>query len=233
MTAPARTSAPTVRLPSGRPTPAGTRRGTGRGAGSLRLVPPRLPARIARARRTPFVAVVVGLLALGLLGMLALNTVLAQDAFRLHALQVQGKVLADREQALQTSVDALQAPRALASRAEAFGMVPGGAPDFLRMPDGVLLGADQAPPGAAQPDLVGKSVVPAPAPAAAADAAQAARSEAADEAQRSADGTAGTTTGTGTSAGTGTGSITGTGTSDSTDRTSSRSTTGTTSGSTR
>jgi len=115
-----------------------------RRAGSLRLVPP-APSRAARA---PFVAVVVGLLALGLLGLLALNTSLAESSFRLHALQGQAKVLAEQEQVLRQEVEALQAPEALAGRAEALGMVPGGPPAFLRLSDGEVLGSASPAPAA-------------------------------------------------------------------------------------
>ena len=144
--------------------------------GSLRLVPPR-----SAARRAPFVAVVVALLAVGLLGLLALNTVLAHDAFRLHELQVEGKQLAEREQALLTEVESLQAPRSLADRAEGMGMVQGGPPSFLRLPDGAVLGEGAAGVVAPQPDLVGGSAVP-PAPAAA--EAQTEQAEQAEEQQQ-------------------------------------------------
>ncbi|MCA1710107.1 MAG: hypothetical protein LC789_00095 [Actinobacteria bacterium] len=106
----------------------------------LRLV----AARRSSAARTPFVVVVVLILLGGLLGLLALNTVLAQDAFTLHALQVQSRQLADREQALQREVADLQSPRSLAARATALGMVPGGPPAFLRLSDGKVLGAPVA-----------------------------------------------------------------------------------------
>ena len=109
----------------------------------LRLV----AARRSSAARTPFVLVVVLILVTGLLGLLALNTVLAQDAFKLHALQVSSRVLADREQALQRQVADLQSPQSLAARATRLGMVQGGPPAFLRLPDGTVLGAPE--PGAA------------------------------------------------------------------------------------
>jgi hypothetical protein len=119
-------------------------------SGYLRLV----TARRSSAARAPFVAAVVVILAAGLLGLLLLNTVLAQDAFRLHALQLQGHVLADQEQSLQREVEALQSPQSLAARASAMGMVPGGPRAFLRLSDGKVLGVavpGQAPVVAAPP----------------------------------------------------------------------------------
>jgi len=101
-----------------------------------------VPASRSRVGRTPFVAVVVSLLAAGLLGLLVLNTVLAQDAFRLHTLKEQARTLEDREQVLQREVEALRAPQALAARAAGLGMVQAGPPAFLRLPDGAVLGAE-------------------------------------------------------------------------------------------
>jgi cell division protein FtsB len=121
---------------------------------ALRLV----PTRRTSAPRAPFLAVVVVLLAGGLLGLLALNTALAQDAFRLHALTKQGKELADREQALAREVETLRTPRNLAARARELGMVEAEAPAFLRLPDGAVLGAElpaPAPPPAPAPAAPG------------------------------------------------------------------------------
>lgn len=147
------------------PAPAPTARG------SLRIVPTRDPV-TAKAARAPFVIVVVAMLAAGLLGLLALNTLLAQDAFHLHELQASGKALDEREQALEKEVEALQAPASLASRATALGMVPGGPPAFLRLPDGAVLGqADpQTPEAPVVPPLV-STAKPLPQPAGAVTAA--------------------------------------------------------------
>jgi hypothetical protein len=112
--------------------------------------------RRSSAARAPFIAVVVLILAFGLLGLLLLNTVLAQDAFRLHTLQLQGHVLADSEQSLQREVELLQSPASLASRAGALGMVPGGPPAFLRLSDGKVIGT--ALPGQAPLPVVAAPV---------------------------------------------------------------------------
>ena len=135
-------------------------RATARSTGYLRLV----AARRSSAARAPFIAVVVLILAVGLLGLLLLNTVLAQDAFKLHALQVQGRVLADQEQSLQRDVERLQSPQSLAARATAQGMVPGGTRAFLRLSDGKVLGV--ALPGEAPPPPVVHAAPPAAATAA-------------------------------------------------------------------
>ncbi len=113
--------------------------------------------------RAPFAFAVVALLVTGLIGLLVLNTVLAKDAFRLHALQVDGRELADTEQVLTREVESLRAPAALAEKAAAMGMVQAGPPAFLRLPDGAVLGS-------AEPALLPEPA-PEPAPAPEAQAA--------------------------------------------------------------
>ena len=132
-------TATSVRVPAPATPPPGARR-----AAPLWLV----PQRRSTAAKAPFVVAVVGLLVAGLLGLLLLNTIVAQDAFRLHDLQKQGRLLADREQELAKQVQGLQAPGSLSDHAIALGMVPGGPPVFLRLPDGAVLGAVTAPSAA-------------------------------------------------------------------------------------
>ena len=148
-----------------RTTPRTLERGTER-TGARRPALELVPAAGSRTRRLPFAAVVVALLAGGLLGLLVLNTVLAQDAFRLHTLKTQSRELEDREQALQREVEALRAPQALAARAGALGMVQAGPPAFLRLPDGAVLGAETAAESAGTagtPEAAAARQAPAPA----------------------------------------------------------------------
>jgi hypothetical protein len=84
--------------------------------------------------------VLVVLLVGGLLGLLLLNTLVAQDSFALHDLSAQSRQLQLREQQLASQLEDLQAPEQLAERASKLGMVPGGPPAFLRLPDGRVLG---------------------------------------------------------------------------------------------
>lgn len=102
----------------------------------LSVVPVREPQ-----PRAPFAFAIVALMVTGLIGLLVLNTVLGKDAFRLYALQVEGRKLADAEQVLTREVEALRAPSALAEKAAAMGMVQAGPPAFLRLPDGAVLGS--------------------------------------------------------------------------------------------
>ena len=107
---------------------------------ALSLVAPRR----AHLHGAPFVAVLVSMLVAGLLGLLVLNTVLAQGSFALFGLRTDNRVLADREQSLLREVEALRSPQALAARATEMGMVQGAVPAFLRLSDGVVLGTDVA-----------------------------------------------------------------------------------------
>jgi hypothetical protein len=100
-----------------------------------------LPAarRAGTARRTPFVVLVVVLLASGLIGLLVLNSAVNQGSFQLTKLQHDTDRLTDEQQELQQDVDRFSDPRELSRRAEKLGMVPGGNPAFLT-PDGRLRG---------------------------------------------------------------------------------------------
>jgi outer membrane biosynthesis protein TonB len=123
----------------------------------LSLVPPP-----GRARRAPFVVLVLVLLASGLVGLLLLNTASAQDAFRLHALQSEQATLEQQRQAYARSDDGLSDPARLAARARALGLVPGGTPVFLAPGQPIPKGAIRIG------DLVyvpGAVPVPPPAPA--------------------------------------------------------------------
>ncbi|HVF19956.1 MAG TPA: hypothetical protein VNA14_06915 [Mycobacteriales bacterium] len=137
----------------------------------LVLVPPS-PWRPARA---PFVLLSLVVVLLGLLGLLVLNTVLAQDSFRRHDLERELALLSEREAALSRDVAALESPERLAQVATQMGLVPAGAPAFIRLSDGALVGVPSvataapvtpAPVGSAAPKPAGKpagSVAPKPA----------------------------------------------------------------------
>jgi hypothetical protein len=99
--------------------------------GRLRLAPAptRRPSRTASApgRREAAYAVTLGLiLGLGVLGVLALNTLMQQQARTIAAQQAALNALALRQQTLQVDLDAADNPRALARRAQALHMKPAG-----------------------------------------------------------------------------------------------------------
>jgi hypothetical protein len=106
----------------------------------LALVPPMR----ATAPRAPFVLLIGALLASGLGLLLFLHTALAEDSFRLQALQASSALLADQEQALEQSLARQAAPGRLAGRASTLGMVPSENPAFIRLSDGRVLGKPKA-----------------------------------------------------------------------------------------
>lgn len=101
--------------------------------------------RAAPAPRVPFVASVVTLLAVGLVGLLVLNTSLQRSAYAVTDLRTRAAQLSLREQDLQTQVARLEAPERLASVAAAAGMVRNDSPAFLSLSTGKVLGV--AEPG--------------------------------------------------------------------------------------
>ena len=97
------------------------------------------------------------LLAAGLIGVLLLNTALAQGSFTLHDLRTSSDQLADTQGALSQSLDALKSPANLASRAAGMGMVPAQSAAFLRLSDGKVVGVAQQASAGAGLTVVGTS----------------------------------------------------------------------------
>ncbi|MFD5872782.1 septum formation initiator family protein [Streptomyces sp. NPDC060322] len=101
-----------------------------------------MPSGPSTAARTPFVLLVVLLLAGGLISLLLLNSALNEGSFRLSKLKRETTELTDEQQALQRDVDGYAEPDALERRARELGMVPGGSPAFLD-PDGTVRGVPE------------------------------------------------------------------------------------------
>lgn len=102
----------------------------------LRLVPDLNTGE--KADRKTFVIFLSIIGAVGLLMLLAINTMLAQDAFELHRLQVQATTLSDQREALMRQIDLASSPEELAARATAEGMVPSQSPRFLSLNSSTL-----------------------------------------------------------------------------------------------
>lgn len=113
-----------------------------------------VPERVAAPARAPFVALVVLLLAGGLVALLLLNVALAQDSYRMHQLQKQTALQAEQKAALQQQVAAEQAPGMLAKRAEGLGMVPANDPGFIDLSKGKARGKPR-PARGGRPGLAG------------------------------------------------------------------------------
>jgi len=130
---------------------AGTEYAT-RGARSHRSSRPHLrmvtPLRPERASRGMFALIVTGLLGVGMVGILIINTSLAQGAFTVSELQGQQSTLVQQEQALRQEVVAAAAPDKLEQQARDLGMVPSENPVFLDVTTGKVLGKPRPAGGA-------------------------------------------------------------------------------------
>lgn len=69
----------------------------------------------------------------GLLFLLILNTMLAQDAFELTHLKLESKMISDQREAIAREIDRQSSPEALARAAVALGMKPSETPTFLNL----------------------------------------------------------------------------------------------------
>ena len=77
-----------------------------------------------------FLSVVAGV---GLLILLAVNILLAQDAFQLSELKAQAKIVADQREAINRQIEAASSPEALSAKARSLGMRPSNSPVFLNL----------------------------------------------------------------------------------------------------
>ncbi|WP_432829393.1 hypothetical protein [Dactylosporangium sp. CA-092794] len=101
----------------------------------LRVAP---PAPVS-APRAPFVALVLVLVLSGVVGILVLNTRIAENAFKLDALKTKQQGLDRDEEKVRSDLASKESPVTLASRAKQLGLVPSSTPAFLVLPDGTKL----------------------------------------------------------------------------------------------
>ena len=69
----------------------------------------------------------------GLLFLLVINTLLAQDAFQLTHLKLEAKMVSDQREAIARSIDQKSSPESLSRAAVALGMKPSETPTFLNL----------------------------------------------------------------------------------------------------
>ena len=105
----------------------------------LRLVPDMNTGE--KADRKTFVIFLSIVGGIGLLVLLAINTMLAQDAFELHRLQAQATTLGDQREAVMRQIDLASSPEVLAARAVALGMMPSQSPRFLSLNSPLVISA--------------------------------------------------------------------------------------------
>lgn len=79
-----------------------------------------------------FFAIFVSAVAtLGFLALLGINTLLAQDAFKLSELKSDAKMIADQREAISRKMELYSSPQALANQAALLGMSSSENPTFL------------------------------------------------------------------------------------------------------
>lgn len=111
---------------------------------SAPIEPAPLPIALPRA---PFLLLMVGLVVVGVLGVLVLNTKINENSFRLNDLRNTQAGLDLQEQQLERNLADLESPGNLRAAATRLGLVPAGTPAFINLPDGRVVGVPQPAAG--------------------------------------------------------------------------------------
>jgi hypothetical protein len=99
-----------------------------------------LPVSLPKA---PFLALIVGLVVVGVVGVLVLHTKINEGSFRLTDLRASQAALDQREQQLEQQLADLSSPNNLRAAATRLGLVPAGTTAFINLPDGRVVGVPQ------------------------------------------------------------------------------------------
>ena len=102
----------------------------------LKLVPDISSGKQADRKFFAKFVTVVGVI--GLMFLLLINTLLAQDAFELTSLKLEAKLVSDEREAIARQMDKLSSPDALARAATELGMKPSENPTFLSLEKPVI-----------------------------------------------------------------------------------------------
>ncbi len=97
----------------------------------LKLVPDVSSGKQADRKYFAKFVTIVGII--GLMFLLLINTLLAQDAFELTSLKLEAKLISDEREAIARQIDKISAPDALAKSAADLGMKPSENPTFLSL----------------------------------------------------------------------------------------------------
>ncbi len=99
-----------------------------------------------------FGLIISGIILIGMLGGLVVNTLLSQGQFEIQELQNRSIALAGEHEVLAQNVSRLESPEILKNRALELGMIPSPGSAFIDLRDGRLLGAG-VDPILSEPDL--------------------------------------------------------------------------------
>ena len=103
---------------------------------ALKLVPNVSDGKQADRKFFAIFASIVG--GIGLMLLLLINTLLAQDAFELTNLKLEAKLVSDEREAIARQIDKISSPEALAKSATTLGMKPSENPTFLSLDKPVI-----------------------------------------------------------------------------------------------
>jgi hypothetical protein len=108
---------------------------------------PDAPALPVTLPKTPFLLLLVGLVVVGVVGVLVLNTKINESSFRLDSLQSTQAALDLQQQQVEQQLAELSSPGNLRAAATRLGLVPAGTPAFINLPDGRVVGVPQPAAG--------------------------------------------------------------------------------------
>ena len=92
-----------------------------------------------------FGLIISGIVLLGMVGGLFVNTLLSQGQYEIQELQNKSIVLADEHEVLAQNVSRMESPEILKMRAIEIGMIPNPGSAFIDLRDGRLIGAGVDP----------------------------------------------------------------------------------------
>lgn len=127
------------------------------GARSTRATLTAVPRRRTTVARTPFLVILLGVLGLGMVGLVMLQTTVQQQSFELRKLEAQAKALSYQEAQLQAEADRRSTPAEVARRARELGMVPNPYPVYIDVTTGEVRGVAKPVTGNEMPNLTVKT----------------------------------------------------------------------------
>lgn len=92
-----------------------------------------------------FGLIITGIVVIGMLGGLFVNTLLSQGQFEIQELQNRAIALADEHEMLAQNVSRMESPEVLKNKAIEIGMIPSPGSAFIDLRDGRLIGAGVDP----------------------------------------------------------------------------------------
>ncbi len=104
-----------------------------------------LPVKPKQIAAVGFGLIISGIILIGMLGGLFVNTLLSQGQFEIQELQNRSIALADEHEVLAQNVARMESPEILKQKALEIGMIPSQGSAFIDLRDGRLMGAGVDP----------------------------------------------------------------------------------------